>query len=434
MRDWRLGAVVLAGALAAWTGARAAGAPPPSEVNWISQPAPADYGAALAAQQAVRAPGRAVMQCSVGDDGALIGCRATFDSPAGGGYGKALLSLAPKYKRKPPGKDGLRTVNVVFDWHPFDVAPDWLRRPTPEALRAVYPKVAFTQGIGGRALINCTLTAQGALIDCVPLEETPAGSGFAGAAIALTPQFLMRPAQLKGAPTTSVIVMPIAWQPSGGPTSTVGSKNVVSPDLPWAEAPSYADVAAAYPKKARDEKLAGRAILVCDMSEEGRLYSCETATIEPKGYGFDTAAKALARQFRFNVATDADKKATHSISIHLPVAFDPAMLESTPPRIGKPRWAGLPSSDALQSTFAALGISGTARVVIECTVQPGGTVAGCKVASEDPVGKGLGSAALTLAPTFRLTTWSTEGLPTVGGSIRIPLRYEGDAAPAAPAK
>lgn len=57
-------------------------------------------------------------------------------------------------------------------------------------------------------------------------------------------------------------------------------------------------------------------------------------------------------------------------------------------------------------------------------MQQGGSVSDCKVVTEDPAGQGVGQAALSLAPHFRLTTWTAEGLPTVGGTINIPLRYE----------
>ena len=68
---------------------------------------------------------------------------------------------------------------------------------------------------------------------------------------------------------------------------------------------------------------------------------------------------------------------------------------------------------------------GTVRVSLTCRVQQGGTVSDCAVASEDPAGMGVGAAALTLAPTLKLSTWSIEGLPIVGGTIRVPLRLEG---------
>lgn len=62
-------------------------------------------------------------------------------------------------------------------------------------------------------------------------------------------------------------------------------------------------------------------------------------------------------------------------------------------------------------------------------MQAGGGVSDCKVAREDPAGQGVGLAAMGLIPHFKLTTWTIEGLPTVGATINIPLRYEGGGAP-----
>ena len=46
---------------------------------------------------------------------------------------------------------------------------------------------------------------------------------------------------------------------------------------------------------------------------------------------------------------------------------------------------------------------------------------------------GAGAAVLSVVDTIRLTTWTAEGLPTIGGRVRIPLRYVA-AEPAAAAK
>jgi TonB family protein len=268
-------------------------------------------------------------------------------------------------------------------------------------------------------------------MDCFPLSETPEGSGFGGAAIALTPQFLMKPAQLKGKPVLSTVNIPINWEPMGGPNETFGAKRVIPGDLPWTEAPSFADVAAAYPKKAREDKIGGRATMACDLTEEGRLSGCNVPTIEPKGYGFDTAAKALSKKFRFAVSTDADRKATHGLEIHLTMVFDPSMLtDGAPSSASRVGWPSQGRADAGRLRHPGrdqhrAGDPGVRR-------SAGGTVAGCKVDGEEPAGKGVGAAALSLAPAFRLTTWTAEGLPTVGGTIRIPIRYEpGEAAAAA---
>ncbi|PZQ62592.1 MAG: hypothetical protein DI570_10130 [Phenylobacterium zucineum] len=395
--------------------------------QWAQEPTEADGEAARKAH--VSSPdgagGRAAMTCAVQDDGALSACKIIRETPVGLGYGDALLSMAPKFRRTPPGKQDLREVNAVWDWYHPDTPPDWIRRPSAGDLKAVLPRRALEKGIDGRAVVSCTVTVQGSLVDCVPIEEAPTGIGFGEAAVALTPQMLMRPARLKGQPSPSTVRIPINWV-GWGPTPGMytDGRKVARPDLPWATAPSYADVAAAYPAKAREAGVAGRATVGCDLSKEGRLVGCTTITAEPKGYGFEAAAKSLAKLFVRPVVTEEDRKAIQSVSVHMPIVFDPAMLTDAKPVIGKPVWAKLPGSEALDKAFADVKATEPVRVMLACNVVAGGMVEGCKVESETPAGAGVGAAALALAPAFRITPWTAEGLPVVGGSIRVPLRYQ----------
>ncbi|MEW5683577.1 MAG: energy transducer TonB [Pseudomonadota bacterium] len=401
---------------------------------WASRPTSADGAAARAAHvQPHDGPGgRAVMKCAVDDDGAMSGCRVVRETPVAAGYGAALLSLAPKFRREPPGKRDLREINIVWDWFRIDTPPDWIRRPTPGDLKAVLPKKALEQGIDGRAIVSCVVTVQGSLTDCLPVEEHPAGIGFGDAAVALTPQLLMKPARLAGAPTPSTVNIPINWS-GWGPASAAytGGRKVVRPDLPWATAPSYAEVVAAYPAKAREAKVGGRATVACDLSQEGRLVRCESISAEPKGYGFEAAAKSLTKLFALPVETPEDRKAMQSVSVHMPVVFAPSMLAESKPVIGKPIWARLPEGEALDKAFANINATEPVRVMMGCTVAAGGALEGCKVESETPAGAGVGAAALGLAQAFRVTPWTAEGLPVIGGSIRIPLRYQARADEAA---
>lgn len=304
------------------------------------------------------------------------------------------------------------------------VGPDWQRRPTSADLLAVYPTEAFKRGKSGKATIACNVTTQGALNNCTVRSETPEGAGFGAAAIALTPQFTMRPATLNGEYVASTAVIPITFKTNGA-GAAAGSKKVLPPNLPWIEAPSYADVAAAYPKKAQASKSGGRATLICSMTEAGRLRDCSTVAVEPKGFGFEIAAKSLAKSFRLEVTSDSDRKATHSLVVHLPFTFDPEMIDAEHPVSGKPNWAAIPNAQQLSSAFDALNPKGTTRVVLGCKVRQGGNLEDCSVISEEPIGAGVGAAALGLTPAFRLTTWTTEGLPAVGSVVRIPIRYEG---------
>ncbi len=78
--------------------------------------------------------------------------------------------------------------------------PDWLRKPTGESLAQHYPRIASELDIQGRAVLSCTVNAQGVLKDCTVSGEAPAGLGFGPAALAISGEFLMRPQTLNGKP------------------------------------------------------------------------------------------------------------------------------------------------------------------------------------------------------------------------------------------
>ncbi len=367
--------------------------------------------------------GHAAANCAVEADGRLTDCRIVNESPAGQGFGKAAISLAPLYRRDVKRYPAERAI-IAHEWYEFDSPPDWKKKPTPADLAAVFPREALKSGKDGQAIISCTATVHGTLNDCVVLWDNPAGMGFGGAAVALTPQFLMKPAMRGGKPTPSSVTIPINFSFPAGAPGLMNTKRVAPAELAWVEAPSYADVVAAYPEKARKEKVAGRVTLNCQMTSEGRLRSCNALADTPKGYGFTAAAKELARKFRLEVRTDEGRNLAKDMMVHLPFVFDPAMLASGTPLIGKPSWAALPNGDDMKAVIEPLGLKATARAQLSCAVQPTGVVGGCTVAAEEPAGSGVGKAALALAPKFRLTTWTSEGLPTVGGTVRIPLRFE----------
>lgn len=415
---WVAAAMVLA-----WAGS-GAGAPAAGKGEWAARPSGADFEAARperARSQGLM--GSAVMRCRAAADGSLAECRVIQETPANLGFGAALVSLAPKYRLRAPaaGKD----VVVPGDWYRFDTRPDWLRKPSPEDILAVFPKEAMRRGQSGEARITCIVTVQGALTNCLVMSERPEGANFGIAALAMTPQLLMKPARLNGQPTPSTAQIPFNFTLPGGHVLDIASptRGVASPAMVWAEAPGYAEVAAAYPKKAAAAKLGGRATLGCEFNKLGRLVACSVAAEEPKAQGFGAAAKVLAKQFRAFAET-ADGKGVNGIGIQLPVVFDPAMIGGRTPVVGAPRWAGLPTAKEMSDTFAALKAEGTLRAMLSCTVAAEGRLEGCRVASESPEGKDVGQAALSLTPKFRMTTWTAEGLPTIGGNVQIPIRYE----------
>jgi protein TonB len=89
--------------------------------------------------------------------------------------------------------------------------PDWLRPADSGQLR-FYPPKALEAGIQGRAVIECVVTGDGGLAQCVVIEETPAGYGFGEATIRVAAQFRMKPVSYDGEQTAGRRVrVPLRW-------------------------------------------------------------------------------------------------------------------------------------------------------------------------------------------------------------------------------
>ena len=110
-------------------------------------------------------------------------------------------------------------------------------------------------------------------------------------------------------------------------------------------------------------------------------------------------------------------------NVFIPVTFDPAVLNGAA-MVTKPAWTESPAIDDYRATFPKTqnGVNDV-RVVLGCTVQADGALGACAVAQETPAGQGYGQGALALASKFRMAPWSTDGEPTVGAKIRLPIHY-----------
>ena len=62
----------------------------------------------------------------------------------------------------------------------------------------------------------------------------------------------------------------------------------------WLAAPTAADVAAAYPEKARAAGLGGGVELMCSAARDGSMRDCDVLGESPRGQGFGNAARKLA--------------------------------------------------------------------------------------------------------------------------------------------
>jgi TonB family protein len=187
----------------------------------------------------------------------------------------------------------------------------------------------------------------------------------------------------------------------------------------WIEAPSAADVAAAYPAKAKAAGVGGTVEMTCTINREGRPRSCAVLKETPGNYAFGAAARRLAETMRVNELN------LRGQDVMVPVTFNPDVLKAEGIAITKPAWTAMPAIEDFQATFpkTANGVN-SVRVVLACTVMNSGALGGCSVDSEDPPGQGYGQGALALASKFRVGPWSQDGQPTAGARLRLPIRYE----------
>ncbi|WP_334163806.1 hypothetical protein [Phenylobacterium sp.] len=193
------------------------------------------------------------------------------------------------------------------------------------------------------------------------------------------------------------------------------------PAVAWAKTPTAADVAAAYPPKARAAGVGGVVLLTCTLSTALVPRDCATLRETPSGYGFATAARKVAAGLAAAPGAGLHK----GVEVEVPVTFAPELAAAGPLTIRNPAWTSIPTAQDFQATFPQTqnGVN-SVRVALVCTAQPGGALADCAVDREEPAGQGYGQAALALAPKFRVAAWSTDGLPTFGQKVRVPIRYE----------
>lgn len=185
----------------------------------------------------------------------------------------------------------------------------------------------------------------------------------------------------------------------------------------WTAAPTAADMAAAYPAKAKAENLGGGVELTCTANRKGAMTDCDVLAESPRGYGFGPAARKLAEQLR-------GEGVVNGTEVRVPITFLPDIGKGAPATVKTPKWTALPTLGDFQAAAPkSEGGPNEVRVTLVCDVQAGGALAGCKVDREEPAGQGFGQAVLTLAPKFRADLMSGEGTPTVGARVRVPVRF-----------
>jgi hypothetical protein len=191
----------------------------------------------------------------------------------------------------------------------------------------------------------------------------------------------------------------------------------------WSRAPSFADVAAAYPAGAGG--VDGSATLFCRFGSAGVLEGCEVTSEAPGGRGFGAAALSLAAKFTVSV-DPAWSMGRDRFAVEIPIALpNPAGAVIRDRLITNPVWLTKFSPVAAAAYFptaaADQGLS-TGRGVAECKVEADGALRDCRGVSAQPEGAGFAEAAVKAAASLRMSVWTKDGGPVDGATVRVPIR------------
>lgn len=314
-----------------------------------------------------------------------------------------------------------------------DAPAAWTRKPTAEELFAVFPSEAVRKGITGKVSIECEAALDGVLKGCTVVSEDPPGMGFGAAALALAPQFELRPAIVNGRPASSQVRIPITFHaPSSAgsmhripPPAEGGSVKTIT-RMAWDRAPTRAEVREVHPASAAG---GGFAIIDCVITDEGLLSRCQTAREEPRGRGLAKAARQLSDKFRAALLQVGDQKVS-GMHVLVTVRFDPIDQPSAG-LAHQLEWLAKPGEGdlAFPAEARAAGIS-EGRGVVDCRFSAKGLLEDCRLVDETPTGLGFGAAAMALTSRFLANPWSSEGRPVEGKRVRLPIVFvDAEAAP-----
>lgn len=299
--------------------------------------------------------------------------------------------------------------------------PDWLTPPSGEAMAKYYPDEAIDRSVSGRVVLVCLTRLDTRVEGCEVVEEAPIGMGFGDAALRMAKaEFRLKPATENGKPVAgSSVRLPLNW------IAPMPNARAVIFKAIWAEAPSYADVEAAWPAEAGD-LAEGRAVLRCRVKADGSLANCGIAGQTPKGAPFGAAARALVDKFRLRMTPEEAEKLTTAdvaISFHF---FNPSTPQGRARKVVSPEWvrqidpakviALFPSTAADKGITQGVGVA-------DCLVRPDGVLADCKVAREAPEGLGFGASAVVLAGLLQVNPWTPDGRPSHGVRIKLPITF-----------
>jgi hypothetical protein len=160
----------------------------------------------------------------------------------------------------------------------------------------------------------------------------------------------------------------------------------------WEKTPTVEDVAAAYPAKAQQAGVEGRAVLVCAAMPSGVMEKCAVESEEPAGSGFGAAVLSLSPKF----VLKRDQVTQQPVKVALRFVL-PELPERQLAWVGKPGASGHlgPPGPYFPDNAYRRQVGG--EVWIKCMVGPSDELDACEALEVSPGGFGFEYAAVKMA-------------------------------------
>lgn len=102
-----------------------------------------------------------------------------------------------------------------------------------------------------------------------------------------------------------------------------------------------------------------------------------------------------------------------------------AITAAPGPDLTSVNWVATPTGQDIANVYPPTAVQAgkSGAVLLECKVATQGSLEGCNVQIEDPVGLEFGIAALELAPLFKMSATAPDGSAVAGRTIRIPIMF-----------
>ena len=116
----------------------------------------------------------------------------------------------------------------------------------------------------------------------------------------------------------------------------------------------------------------------------------------------------------------------HLIALAAAAISSASAIKAAPgPDLLEVNWLATPTGQDIANVYPPTAVEAGkgGAVLLVCQVAKEGSLEGCAVQIEDPVGLEFGAAALELAPFFKMAKTAPDGSAVAGRTVRIPIMF-----------